>query len=229
MNIYGMEKLSMVDFDGHLCTTLFLGGCNLRCPYCQNSDLVNLTNIQPIPETDVFNYLIKRKGIIDSVCISGGEPTLYPQLYNFISKIKDMGLLVKLDTNGTNPTLLQKLIDDKKIDYVAMDIKSSEQGYLQDFACTAENLQNILKSIEILKKNAVNYEFRTTLVASLHSKTAISAMAQMLNGAKRLYLQCFVDHPSNLVPNLTSVPKETALQYKEILSKTITTVSLRGY
>ncbi len=229
MNIYGMEKLSMVDFDGHLCTTLFLGGCNFRCPYCQNSDLVYLKNISSIPEAEIFDYLSKRKGIIDSVCISGGEPTLYPQLYNFISKIKDLNLLVKLDTNGTNPALLQKLIDNKKIDYVAMDIKSNELGYLENFACSPENLQNVKQSIEILKKNAVNYEFRTTLVNELHTKNAIEDMAQLLKGAKKLYLQCFVDHPSNLVSGLSKVDKETALFYKNILNNSIDQVYLRGY
>ena len=128
MKIYGFEKLSMVDYDGHLCATIFTGGCNFRCPFCQNSDLVNVTNLEQYCEDEIFAHLEKRKNIIDSVCISGGEPTLNPDLKDFIKKIKSRGLLVKLDTNGTKPELIKNLIEEGLVDYVAMDVKNSRES-----------------------------------------------------------------------------------------------------
>ncbi|MBQ7452894.1 MAG: anaerobic ribonucleoside-triphosphate reductase activating protein [Clostridia bacterium] len=229
MKIYGIEKLSMVDFDGHLCTTIFTAGCNLRCPYCHNSVLVLGTNLVEVENAEVFDYLNKRKGIIDSVCVSGGEPTLQNDLPVFISKLKELGLLVKLDTNGTNPEMLKNLVENKLVDYVAMDIKSNKDGYLNSFGITQKELANIEQSIQYLKENHVPYEFRTTITSELFSKEVAQDMATWLSGSEKLFLQCFKDAGTNLKPGLSKIDVGFAEECKNILSKTIKRVELRGY
>ena len=229
MKIYGLEKLSMVDFNGHLCATIFTAGCNFRCPYCHNSDLVLGTNLVEILESDVLDYLKKRNSMLDSVCVSGGEPTLQKDLPAFIKKLKEMGYLVKLDTNGTNFDMLKTLAEQKLIDYVAMDIKSDENGYLTSFKCSPDAYDNVKKSIALLKENIVPYEFRTTITSQLFNKQVAQNMAQMLNGARVLYLQCFKDNETNLEKDLSQINKEDLEEYKQILEKTIKTVKYRGY
>lgn len=228
MKIYGFEKLSMVDFEGHLCATVFTGGCNFRCPFCQNADLVNVTNLEQYSEDEIFAHLEKRKNVLDSVCISGGEPTLNPDLKNFIQKLKQRGLLVKLDTNGTKPDLLKELIDEGLIDYVAMDVKNSPALYPKT-AGAIVNMDDVGKSVELLKSNVVPYEFRTTLVSGHHSNESIEEMGKWLDGADKIYLQCFVDSGNCLQQGLQKVPKDRALIFKTILQKYINQVELRGY
>lgn len=228
MKIYGFEKLSMVDFEGHLCATVFTGGCNFRCPFCQNADLVNVTNLEQYNEDEIFAHLEKRKNVLDSVCISGGEPTLNPDLKNFIQKLKQRGLLVKLDTNGTKPDLLKELIDEGLIDYVAMDVKNSPALYPKT-AGAIVNMDDVGKSVELLKSNVVPYEFRTTLVSGHHSNESIEEMGKWLDGAGKIYLQCFVDSGNCLQQGLQKVPKDRALIFKTILQKYIKQVELRGY
>lgn len=228
MKIYGFEKLSMVDFEGHLCATVFTGGCNFRCPFCQNADLVNVTNLEQYNEDEIFAHLEKRKNVLDSVCISGGEPTLNPDLKNFIQKLKQRGLLVKLDTNGTKPDLLKELIDEGLVDYVAMDVKNSPALYPKT-AGAIVNMDDVGKSVELLKSNVVPYEFRTTLVSGHHSNESIEEMGKWLDGADKIYLQCFVDSGNCLQQGLQKVPKDRALIFKTILQKYINQVELRGY
>lgn len=228
MKIYGFEKLSMVDFEGHLCATVFTGGCNFRCPFCQNADLVNVTNLEQYDENEIFAHLEKRKNIIDSVCISGGEPTLNPDLKDFIKKIKSRGLLVKLDTNGTKPELIKNLIEEGLVDYVAMDVKNSQEHY-QKTAGAIVDIDAINQSVELLKTNVVPYEFRTTLVSGHHSNESIEEMGKWLDGADKIYLQCFVDSGNCLQQGLQKVPKDRALIFKTILQKHINQVELRGY
>ena len=229
MKIYGLEKLSMVDFDGHLCATIFTAGCNFRCPYCHNSDLVLGTNLVEILESDVLGYLKQRKGLLDSVCVSGGEPTLQKDLPLFIKKLKDMGYLVKLDTNGTNFDMLKQLIEQKLIDYVAMDIKSDENGYLTFFKCSPDAYNNVKKSIALLKENIVPYEFRTTITSQLFNKSVAENMAKMLSDARILYLHCFKDNETNLEKDLSKINQDDLEEYKQILEKTIKEVKYRGY
>lgn len=228
MKIFGLEKLSMVDYEGHLCCTIFTGGCNFRCPFCQNADLVNVEHLFQYSEQEFFDYLEKRKGIIDSVCVSGGEPTLQSDLKEFIAKLKARGLLVKLDTNGTNFELLKSLIDDKLIDYVAMDIKNGPAAY-EKTAGARVNIDDIRRSVELLKTNIIPYEFRTTLVDGHHTIETITDMSRWLAGADKLYLQHFVDGGTCLQQNLHDVPKSEAQKFANILSQSITHVYLRGY
>ena len=229
MKVFGFEKLSMVDFPGHLCCTVFTGGCNFKCPFCQNSDLVKMQNLREINQDEIFSYLLKRKGVIDSLCISGGEPTIYPDLEQFIVKIKSLGFLVKLDTNGTNYEMLKRLIEKNLVDYVAMDIKNSLSAFGETAGTNFVDLENIKKSVELLKRNLVDYEFRTTLVKQFHSTSTITEMANWLNGAKRIFLQHFVDNGTCLRKGLNEVKKQDAEKFLDILKNHVNHVELRGY
>ncbi len=229
MKINGLEKLSMVDFEGHLCATVFTAGCNFRCPFCHNADLVECKNLSEISEEEFFSFLSKRKGLLDAVCISGGEPTLQNDLTLFIKKIKALGFLVKLDTNGSNPILLKELIDNKLIDYVAMDIKNSQEKYILTAGKGFYALEDIKKSVEILKQNKIDYEFRTTLIKNHHETKDIENIAKWLNGADKMFLQCFVDSGNCLEDGCEKIDKQVAQDFKNILAKTIKNVSLRGY
>ena len=229
MKVFGFEKLSMVDFPGHLCCTVFTGGCNFKCPFCQNSDLVKMQNLREINQDEIFSYLSKRKGVIDSLCISGGEPTIYPDLEQFIVKIKSLGFLVKLDTNGTNYEMLKRLIENNLVDYVAMDIKNSLSAYGETAGTNFVDLENIKKSVELLKRNLVDYEFRTTLVKQFHSTSTITEMANWLDGAKRIFLQHFVDNGTCLQKGLNEVKKQDAEKFLDILKNHVNHVELRGY
>lgn len=228
MKLGGLEKFSGVDFDGKLACTLFTVGCNFRCPFCHNSPLVIETE-ENITEQEFFEFLQERKHLLNGVCISGGEPTLQKDLVEFISKIKKLGFAVKLDTNGTNPTILQELIASKLIDYVAMDIKNSFNAYSDIIGLKNYDLTSVKKSVEILKKDLVDYEFRTTLVREYHTLENIIELGEDIKGAKKLFLQKFKPADTCLEKDLTEVSKADAELFKDILSENIPLVKLRGY
>lgn len=226
MKICGIQKVSLVDFNGHICTTLFTSGCNFACPFCHNAGLVKgLENA--IPNEDILEYLEKRKHVIDSVCISGGEPTLHHDLPQFIQTIKEMGYLVKLDTNGTNLEMLKYLVENHLIDYIAMDIKNSLQKY--NLTIDRGYTLKIQDTIEYVKNCGLPYEFRTTLVKEFHDENDIYNIATMLEGANLYYLQKFEDSGNCLQSGLHPVDKEDALHFQDILHKTIKNTHLRGY
>ncbi len=229
MKIQGLERLSLVDFDGYAAATVFLAGCNLRCPFCQNAALVEGALPECIGEGDLFAFLEKRRGLLDAVCISGGEPTLRSELPDFCRKIKEMGYLVKLDTNGTNPRMLRHLIDLHLVDYVAMDVKAPLSDYEPLLLAEGDAPARVLESIALLKQGTLPYEFRTTLVSEMIDETGIADMAELLRGADKLFLQKFEDRGGNLAEGLSAVPLEMAKAYAETLSKTVKQVSLRGY
>ncbi len=194
MILKGLQKLTLLDFPGRIAATVFTGGCNFRCPFCHNASLVLPEKFgETLPEEEFFSFLNKRRGILEGVCITGGEPTLQGDLPEFIKKIKDLGFLVKLDTNGTNPEMLEKLIDDGLIDYAAMDIKSSGEGYPRAIGIKDCNLEKIEKSIEILRKCKLDFEFRTTVVKGLHKKEDFEKIGKWLKGNEKYYLQAFKD------------------------------------
>lgn len=228
MNIVGLEKLSLVDYPGEISATIFTSGCNLRCPFCHNGEFVG-KNDSFISEAEVLAYLDERKKLLTGLCISGGEPTLQPDLKLFIKKVKQLGLKVKLDTNGTNPGVVEELIKENLIDYFAMDIKNSPKDYAK--TCGLENLklESILKSINLLKQNLVPYEFRTTLVKEFHTVNSIKEMGEVLNGAKKLVLQKFVDRDTCIRGGLNEVPLSEVQEYIKILSQFIEDVKTRGY
>ena len=193
MFISGLQKLTLLDFPGRLAATVFLGGCNFRCPFCHNATLVlSPGECERISEEELLEFLKSRKGKLTGVCITGGEPTLYPTLKDLIKKIKDMSFSVKLDTNGTNPTLLSELIEERLIDYVAMDIKNSPDKYPLTVGADVD-MNKINRSIDILLSEKVDYEFRTTVVRELHSYEDFHAISEWIKGAKRYFLQTFED------------------------------------
>lgn len=192
MEFKGHQKTSFIDYPDKLSTVFFTGGCNFRCPYCHNRDLVyNIGNM--ITEEEVFRFLEKRKGYIDALCISGGEATIYnEELFEFIKRVKEKGYLVKLDSNGTNPNLIKKLIDYSYIDYIAMDIKGPFNKY-EAIANSKVKLEDVLKSINILMDSAIDYEFRTTVCKELLNTDDIYNIAEQIKGAKKYVIQNFRD------------------------------------
>lgn len=229
---FGLEKLSLVDFEGKIACTLFTNLCNFRCPYCHNSSLVLKSDeLDYVTKEEYLSYLKERIGILDAVVISGGEPTLMPDLKQRIKEIKELGYIIKLDTNGSNFDVLKDLVESKLVDYVAMDIKNGLEFYNQTVGKILSNnvIENILKSIEYLKQDNVNYEFRTTLVEEFHNNVAIERIGQLIEGAKVIYLQHFVDHGTCIESGLHEVNKEKALEYKCLLEKYVKNVNLRGY
>ena len=193
IQIGGLQKLTLIDYPGRLAATVFLTGCNFRCPFCYSSELVLPEKIKKQPkisEKEFFKFLKERKKLLEGLVLCGGEPTIHKDLPEFIKKIKKLGYLVKLDTNGSNPQMLKNLIDKKLIDYVAIDIKAPKEKY-EKAAGVKVDIKKIQNSIDILKKGNVDCEFRSTVVPSVHSKEDILEMAKWISGAKKYYLQNF--------------------------------------
>ncbi len=230
MKILGMEKLSLVDFDNHIAATVFTGGCNFRCPYCHNAPLVlDPAGQGALSEEYIFDYLKKRKGVLQGVAITGGEPTLMPDLKEFILKVRELGYEVKLDSNGTRPDVLASFIEEKIVDYIAMDIKNSKERYAETVDVENFDLSPVEESVKLLKKGNVEYEFRTTLVKEFISADDIRGIADWLAGAKRYFLQHFKDSGNCIREDLHEVDEKTAEEWKTIAEKKIARVALRGY
>jgi len=229
MKFYGLEKLSLVDYDGHTAATVFTGGCNWLCPFCHNSGLVKLSDFPRVySEDEVLAYLKKRQGLLDGLAITGGEPTLHKDLPDFCAKVKDLGYDVKLDSNGTNPDLLAELMEKNLVDYFAMDIKNSRKKYAETVGKPVD-FNVIDRSVELLKTRAKDYEFRTTLVKEFHTKEDMEDIAEWLAGAKKYALQHFHDEGNNLVGGFHEVDEEEAKAYAGIVKRTVEEVKLRGY
>jgi len=193
MEIGGLQKLTLIDYPGKIACTVFLIGCNFRCPWCYNPGLVLSKEIKKqsrISEKEFFKFLKERKNLLEGVCIGGGEPTIYKDLPQFIKKIKKLGYLVKLDTNGSNPKMLKFLIDKKLVDYVAMDVKAPKEKY-QKIVGKKINIKNIEKSIEILKKSNCDFEFRTTVTPTLLQKEDILKIFKWIKPTRKYFLQNF--------------------------------------
>lgn len=192
MVISGMQKLTLLDYPGKTAAIVFTYGCNFRCPFCHNALLVTEKCRDTLSEEEVFAFLEKRKGILDAVCITGGEPTLQKYLKEFIIKVRSMGYSVKLDTNGTNPDVLDELLSEGLLDYVAMDIKNAPEKYSLTAGANVD-INNIFKSIELIKNKALDYEFRTTITKELHCEEDIRAIAELVGKGSKYFLQQFKD------------------------------------
>ncbi len=199
MDFAGMQSLTLLDFPGKVACVLFVRGCNLRCPFCHNASLVRSGGESLYPEADVLAFLKKRQGLLDGVVISGGEPLLYPALLPFLQKVRQLGYAIKVDTNGTNPDLLQRLLSEGLADYIAMDIKNAPALYGVTTG-TAPDMAAISASRELLMRGCVDYEFRTTAVKGLHTEESIKALSLWIAGAERYFLQAFKDSGDLLSP-----------------------------
>ena len=230
MKIHGLEKMSLVDYDGKVSATVFTGNCNFKCGFCHNSALVLSTeNLPEIPETEILEYLEKRKGLLDGVCVTGGEPTLNPDLPKFIEKIKNIGYSVKLDTNGTNPEMVKSLNESGLVDYFAMDIKNDRENYAKIIGFDKFDTKKIEKTVEYFLLCNVDYEFRTTLVSEFHKTENIINIGNWIKGAKKYFLQKFKNSENCIQSHLSAVDDKTALEFKELLTEYIPNTFLRGY
>jgi pyruvate formate lyase activating enzyme len=230
IEIRGVQKTSLLDYPGKVCTVVFLNRCNFRCPFCHNAELVLGEIKEDIPSEEIFDFLDKKRKWLDGVCITGGEPTLHKGLKAFIERIKAKGLLVKLDTNGTNSKMLKELINKKLVDYVSMDIKADQEGY-EKAAGAKVSMSQIQESVMILMNSGIEYEFRTTVVPGLFNEKSAENIAKWLSGAKRFYLQQFRNTDKVLDKNYQNIghyhiPKLE--EFKEIIQKTIGKVEIRG-
>ena len=228
MKIMGIQKLTLLDFPGKMACTIFTGGCNFRCPFCHNAGLVvDCSGDAAISEEEFFQFLQKRKGILNGVCITGGEPTLQKDLEAFIKKIKEEGFLVKLDTNGYRPDVLKDLVDKGLIDYVAMDIKNSPTRY-SETAGVDIDMDKINESVEFLKSGSVPYEFRTTIVKELHTEKDIQDIGVWIEGTPRYYLQGFEDSGNLICDGYSSCEKEKMLEFLGIVRQYVPYAETRG-
>ncbi|MBQ6066054.1 MAG: anaerobic ribonucleoside-triphosphate reductase activating protein [Clostridia bacterium] len=194
MNIQGLQKLTLLDYPGHTACTVFTGGCNLRCPFCHNAPLVLEPNGNaPFTEEEIFALLDRRRGILDGVAVTGGEPLLQTDIGDFLRKVKDRGFAVKLDTNGFFPDRLEALLRDGLVDYAAMDVKNRPEKYALTCGLETADLAAVEKSMKLLTESGIEYEFRTTVVKEFHTADDIEAIAKWISGAKRYFLQAFKD------------------------------------
>lgn len=228
MEIYGFQKLTLLDFPEKTACTLFTGGCNMRCPFCHNSPLVRLSGEdETFTEEEIFSYLDKRHGLLDGVAITGGEPLLQKDIVPFIKKIKDTGYLVKLDTNGTFPEPLKELTDKKLVDYIAMDIKNCKEKY-SITAGVKVDIDTLQKSIDIIMNSGIDYEFRTTVVKEFHEVEDIIKISEWIRGADKYYLQCFKDSGNILEDGCSAHSEETLREMAKQAGKNVCFCDVRG-
>lgn len=227
MRISGFQKLTLLDFPGRISCIIFTQGCNYKCAYCQNSLLIPHSSEELIAEDEIFNYLELRKKVLDGVVISGGEPTIQSGLVEFIRKIKQLGLLVKLDTNGSNPALIKQLLEEKLVDYIAMDIKNDLSEYEIITKCNV-SIDNIKKSIKIISNSVIEHEFRTTIIKNIHTLDKIFNICKIIGKDNPIYLQNFEQSENVLDKNLKSFSKDELKEIEKIIKDKYPNVEVRG-
>ncbi|MBU2476363.1 anaerobic ribonucleoside-triphosphate reductase activating protein [Candidatus Micrarchaeota archaeon] len=230
MILKGLQKTTLIDFPGKIACTLFTAGCNFKCGFCQNPSLISFDSENSIEEKEIFSFLESRKKWLNGVCITGGEPTLQKDLPEFCKKIKEKGFLVKLDSNGSNPEMLKKLIKEKLVDYIAMDIKTSQEKY-SDLCGVKVDLEKIKQSIELIKNSGLDYEFRTTVLPDFFSKEDALKIGEWLKGSKLYVLQQFRNDLPMVDPefkNKDPFPPEKLFELKEILESFFVKVEIRN-
>lgn len=229
MVIQGLQKLTLLDYPGQVACTVFTAGCNFRCPFCHNASLVIDTyHNENIPEGEIFAFLKKRQGILDGVCVSGGEPLIQHGIIKFLERIKELGYAVKLDTNGSFPDKLERAVEEGLVDYVAMDIKNSRENYGRTVGIVDYDIQNIQKSVNFLLSDRVPYEFRTTVVREFHQRSDFEAIAKWIRGAQRYYLQQFVDSGDLIRGGLHGYNRDIMEQALAIVKKSVMLAEIRG-
>lgn len=227
MKISGLQKLTLLDYPTQTACTVFLSGCNFLCPFCHNSTLIN-SNVGIISEEEFFNFLDKRKKLLDGVCVSGGEPLLSAQVGDFIKRIKEKGYKVKLDTNGSFPDRLGDLIDRGLIDYCAMDVKNSPSKYALSVGKTNFDIASVCESVELLKKGKVDYEFRTTVARELHEKEDFYEIGKWLSGAKNYFLQKYKESDDVLKKCFTAYSDEEMRVFLSVAGEYVQNSGIRG-
>ena len=229
MKIFGLQKLTLLDFPGQIACTVFTAGCNMRCPFCHNASLVtHIDADEYMDEEEFFAFLKKRTGVLDGVAITGGEPTLVPDLPEFMEKVRSMGFKVKLDTNGTRPDVLRRVVNAGLADYVAMDIKNSKENYGKTVGIPGFLLTPIEESVDILMNSGVPFEFRTTVVDGLHSPADFESIGRWLKGDELYFLQNFKDSGDLISSGMTGKTPEQMNECLEAVKPFIPKAELRG-
>ncbi|MDA3847852.1 MAG: anaerobic ribonucleoside-triphosphate reductase activating protein [Vallitaleaceae bacterium] len=219
MNIAGLTKTTLLDYPNHVACTVYIHGCNLNCPFCHNGQLLSVNNKAPLAETAIFEFLIKRRNVLDGICITGGEPTLQPGLIPFIKKVKALGMKIKLDTNGLKPKVLAHLIEDNLIDYIAMDIKNSKEHYPRTVGINTVDITKINQSIGLIKASGIPYEFRTTVMREFHTIDGLISIAQWLGRVDNYTLQNYKKSDNQLTDvTYTAFEKSELETYRTRLS-----------
>jgi len=232
--IAGLQKLTLLDFPGKVACTVFLSGCNMRCPFCHNAQLFNGKPEEIMTEEAFLKFLSTRQGLLEGVCVSGGEPTLTANLPEFLQSIKALGFAVKLDTNGSRPEILRRLLEEKLVDYVAMDVKNSPSRYGQTVGLSSFDLTPIEESLRSLLTGSTPYELRTTLVQQLHNEASIAEMGRWLAGLvpgilpKQLFLQRFVDRDTVRFSGLCAPEENAVSRFADILTPYVEKILIRG-
>ena len=228
MKLHGLQKMTLLDYPGHVACTVFLGGCDFRCPFCHNFELAD-GSAKPVMESEeLLDFLKKRVGLLDGVAVTGGEPCLHPGLPDLLRQIKGMGFAVKLDTNGCHPERLAALMGESLVDYVAMDIKNSPEKYALTCGVESVDLEPIRRSIRLLIEGDTDYEFRTTVVREFHEKADFGKIGEMIAGAKRYFLQSFIDRDTVPFEGLHAPSPEEMAEFREIAAAFVPDSSLRG-
>ena len=229
MVISGLQKLTLLDYPGHTACTVFTPRCNWRCPFCHNASLVLSPDSQPvIEEADFFSFLEKRRGLLDGVAVTGGEPTLYADLPDFLRRIKDMGFAVKLDTNGTHPAMLRAILDEGLADYVAMDVKAGRDNYPSVTGTLRPGLEAVEESASMLMGGRTDFEFRTTVVKELHTAEDFRDIAAWLAGEEKYFLQAFKDSGDILAGDFTACTRAEMEAFRAAVLPLIPHTEIRG-
>ena len=228
MKIYGLQKMTLLDFPGHVACTVFTGGCDFRCPFCHNYELATGEAPEVMESEEFLSFLKKRRGLLDGVAITGGEPCLQKDLPKLLSQIRDMGFMVKLDTNGAHPDVLRALLSEGLVDYVAMDIKNSSEKYARTCGLGAMDLEPIRASIDVLMQGTADYEFRTTVVSEFHTQEDMESIGKWISGARRYFIQLFTDRDTVPFGNLHAPAKAEVQRWADILRQYIPETAIRG-
>ena len=228
MVLHGLQKMTLLDFPGRVACTVFLGGCDFRCPFCHNFELADGTAKPVMDDAELFAFLEKRRGLLDGVAVTGGEPCLHPELPEMLRRVRDMGYAVKLDTNGAHPDRLEAILREGLADYVAMDIKNSPEKYARTAGLERLDLAPVRRSVQLLMASPADYEFRTTVVDELHEAHDFEAIGAWIAGAKRYFLQAFTDRESVPFANLHAPSAEKLRAYADIARRFVPDTRLRG-
>lgn len=215
MDFYGFQKMTLLDYPGKVACVVFTPECNFRCPFCHNARLVTeITGEEIHSEEEILSYLVKRRGLIDGICVTGGEPLLHPEVRDFLRRVRETGAAIKLDTNGSFPERLDELIREGLVDYVAMDVKNTREKYPETTGLPKLRVDKVSESIRLLLLGRVEYEFRTTVTSEFHTPDDIAGIAEWIHGAKRYFLQNFIDSGNLIGEGLHPVSRDTLAEMK---------------
>ena len=228
MKIHGLQKMTLLDYPGKVACTVFLGGCEYRCPYCHNTELLDMNAPELMNDIELLEFLKTRQKLLDGVAVTGGEPLLRNDIASLLERIKNLGFLVKLDTNGNHPDRLQEVVEAGLVDYVAMDVKNSRERYGETIGLPGFNISRVERSVEYLLSDKVEYEFRTTVVKQFHDEKSFEDMAEWIDGAQNYYIQSFVDRDTVPFGGLEACSVEELEKFREIVRPHVKNIEIRG-